>query len=178
MGMEEDVKSKMKSDMSLTERIALYIPMYRGYREKNLRREEDRAVRNELSRALQGTKADLASIQRELTSQPDLMMDVERVRTKVDKYDIDVKKAVNGYSSFHTAVKILEKDLDALVAWDARLIEDIQALRAETSDLLAAVDCGEEAKKGIRGLERTVDDMMEAYLKREAVMKGFEKAGE
>ena len=179
MGMEETVKDKMKSDMSLTERIALYIPLYRGYREKNLRREEDRAVRNELSRALQGTKADLASIQRELVSQPDLMMAVERVRTKVDRYDIDVKKAVNGYSSFHTAVKILEKDLDALVAWDAQLIDDIQELRAETSDLLAAVDYGEEVKKGIRNLERTVDHMMEAYLQREAVMKGFkEETGE
>lgn len=178
MGMEDTVKEKMKSDMSLTERIALYIPLYRGYREKNLRREEDRAVRNELSRALQGTKADLASIQRALVSQPDLMMDVERLRTKVDRYDIDVKKAVNGYSSFHTAVKILEKDLDALVAWDAQLIDDIQALRAETSGLLDAVDGGEEARKGIRSLERTVDDMMEAYLKREAVMKGFKGEGE
>ena len=78
MTLDKEVKDKMKSDLSLTERIALYIPGYRGYREKNLRREQDRAVRAELSRAIQGTKADLATIQRELVSQPKLMLDVER----------------------------------------------------------------------------------------------------
>ena len=173
MTLDQTVKGEMKSEMSLTERIALYIPIYKGYKEKNLRREEDRAVRGELSRALQGTKAELATIQRELVSQPDLMMDVERIRTKVDRYDISVKKAVNGYSSFHTAVKILEDDLDALVRWDAKLIEDIQLLRQGTSDLLDSIDRGMEVKAEIRNLERGVDSMMEDYNQRETIMKGF-----
>ena len=46
MSIDETVRSEMKEKLSLTERVALYIPGYRGYREKNLRREEDRAVRN------------------------------------------------------------------------------------------------------------------------------------
>ncbi|MDY5678327.1 MAG: hypothetical protein SPF21_00005, partial [Candidatus Methanomethylophilaceae archaeon] len=132
MGLNDTVKDKMKGDMSLTERIALYIPGYRGYKEKNLRREQDRAVRNELSRAIQGTKSDLAEIQRELVTKPKLMLDVERIRTKVDRYDIDIKKAVNGYSGFHDATKILEADLDRLVEWDAQLIDDIQLMRRAT----------------------------------------------
>ena len=162
MTLDETVKGEMKSELSLTERIALYIPIYKGYREKNLRREEDRAVRGELSRALQGTKADLATIQRELVSQPELMMDLERIRT-----------AVNGYSGFHTAVKILEDDLDALVKWDAKLIEDIKLLREGASDLLDSVDRGMDVKAEIRNLERGVDSMMEDYNQRETIMKGF-----
>ena len=173
MTLDQTVKSEMKSEMSLTERVAMYIPIYRGYKEKNLRREEDRAVRGELSRALQGTKAELATIQRELVSQPDLMMDLERIRTKVDRYDISVKKAVNGYSGFHTAVKILEDDLDALVQWDAKLIEDIRLLREGTADLLDSIDRGMEVKAEIRNLERGVDSMMEDYNQRETIMKGF-----
>lgn len=174
MALNDTVKDKMKSDMSLTERIALYIPGYRGYREKNLRREQDRAVRNELSRAIQGTKADLATIQRELVSQPNLMLDVERIRTKVDRYDVDVRKAVNGYSAFHNAVKILEDDLDRLVKWDAELIDDIQLMRQATSDLLRSVDDADEVKAEIRNLERGIDGLIEAYLQRESVMRGFE----
>lgn len=174
MALNDTVKDKMKSDMSLTERIALYIPGYRGYREKNLRREQDRAVRNELSRAIQGTKADLATIQRELVSQPNLMLDVERIRTKVDRYDVDVRKAVNGYSAFHDAVKILEDDLDRLVKWDAELIDDIQLMRQATSDLLSSVDDADEVKAEIRNLERGIDGLIEAYLQRESVMRGFE----
>ncbi|MBQ8373044.1 MAG: hypothetical protein IJX35_01865 [Candidatus Methanomethylophilaceae archaeon] len=174
MALNDTVKDKMKSDMSLTERIALYIPGYRGYREKNLRREQDRAVRNELSRAIQGTKADLATIQRDLISQPNLMLDVERIRTKVDRYDVDVRKAVNGYSAFHDAVKILEDDLDRLVKWDAQLVDDIQLMRQATSDLLRSVDDADEVKAEIRNLERGIDGLIEAYLQRESVMRGFE----
>lgn len=179
MSIDETVRSEMKEKLSLTERVALYIPGYRGYREKNLRREEDRAVRNEVAKALQGTKAELGTIQRELASQPVLMMDMERIRTKVDRYDVMVRKAVNGYSAFHAAVKIDESDLDALVKWDAQLIDDIKLLREATSDLLKTVDLGAEAKAEIRNLERGVDGMIEAYNQRESVMKGFaDAAGE
>ena len=178
MTLDETVKGEMKGELSLIERIALYIPGYRGYKERNLRREEDRAVRGELSRAIQGTKQDLATIQRELASQPELMLDLERIRTKVDRYDISIKKAVNGYSGFHDAVKVMEDDLDALVKWDARLIEDIKLLREGTADLLDSVDRGMEVKAEIRNLERGVDSMMEDYNQREAVMKGFANEGE
>ena len=174
MALNDTVKAKMKSDMSLTERIALYIPGYRGYKEKNLRREQDRAVRNELSRAIQGTKADLAEIQRELVTKPKLMLDIERIRTKVDRYDIDVKKAVNGYSAFHDATKILEADLDRLVEWDAQLIDDIQLMRRATADLLESVDNEDDVKAEVRNLERGVDGLIEAYQKRESVMRGFD----
>ena len=102
------------------------------------------------------------------------MMDLERIRTKVDRYDISIKKAVNGYSGFHAAVKILEDDLDALVRWDAKLIDDIKLLREGTADLLDSVDRGMDVKAEIRNLERGVDSMMEDYNQREAVMKGFD----
>ena len=104
------------------------------------------------------------------------MMDMERIRTKVDRYDVKVKKAVNGYSAFHAAVKIDESDLDALVKWDAKLIEDILLLREATSDLLKTVDLGAEAKAEMRNLERGVDSMIEDYDQRETVMKGFADA--
>lgn len=173
MTLDETVKNEMKGELSLTERIALYIPIYRGYRERNLRRDEDRAVRTELSRAIQGTKQDLGTIQRELASQPELMLDLERIRTKVDRYDVSIRKAVNGYSAFHTSVKIMEDDLDALVKWDAKLIDDIKLLREGTADLLDSVDRGMDVKDEIRNLERGVDSMMEDYNERERIMKGF-----
>lgn len=175
MTIDETVKDEMKGDLSLYERVAMYVPLYRGYREKNLRREQDRAVRNLVATSLQGAKADLATIQRELVDQPDLMMDVERIRTKVDRYDIKVRKAVNGYSGFHDAVKILEDDLDALVRWDAQLVDGIQEFRQAASDLLDAADVGAVAKKDVRQIERGIDEMIEAYDKRDAVMKGFDK---
>jgi hypothetical protein len=168
------VTDKMKGDQSLFEKIKLYIPGYKGYKEKNLRRDADRAVRQELSRAIHGTKADLAEIQKGVTNDFDMLMDVERIRTKVDKYDIDVKKAVNGYSAWHDSVKILEADLDRVMEWDAKILEDIQAMREATERLLEMVDDGSITKRDLRKYERCIDDMLEDYNQREAVMKGFE----
>ena len=110
-------------------------------------------------------------------TKPKLMLAVERIRTKVDRYDIDIKKAVNGYSGFHDATKILEADLDRLVEWDAQLIDDIQLMRRATADLLESVDNEDDVKAEIRNLERGVDGLIEAYQKREPVMRGFENKG-
>lgn len=175
MAMDEVVKSEMKGKMSLYERVAMYVPLYRGYREKNLRREQDRAVRNEVARALTGAKTDLASIQRELVDQPDLMLELERIRTKADHFDIKIKKAVNGYSGFHDAIKIDESDLDALASFDAQMMDGIQQFREASSMLLDSADAGTIAKKEIREIERGIDAMIEAYDRRDAVMKGFDK---
>lgn len=175
--LDTTVKSKMKSDMGLFEKIKMYIPGYKGYKEKNLRRDADRAVRQELSRTIQGAKADLAEIQRGLIDDFDLMMDIERIRTKVDKYDIDIKKAVNGYSAFHDSVKILEDDLDRVMSWDAKILDDIQAMREATEKILDMVDDGTLARKDLRKYERCIDDMLEDYNQREAIMKGFQTEG-
>ncbi|MBR4226617.1 MAG: hypothetical protein IKR86_07625 [Candidatus Methanomethylophilaceae archaeon] len=176
--LDNTVKSKMKSDMGLFEKIKMYIPGYKGYKEKNLRRDADRAVRQELSRSIQGSKADLAEVQKAVIDDFDLMMDVERIRTKVDKYDIDIKKAVNGYSAFHDSVKILEADLDRVMAWDAKILDDIQAMREATEKILEMADEGSLARKDLRKYERCIDDMLEDYNQREAIMKGFQSEEE
>ena len=172
--LDSTVKSKMKSDMGLFEKIKMYIPGYKGYKEKNMRRDADRAVREELSRAIQGTKADLAEIQKCVIDDFDMMMDVERIRTKVDKYDIDIKKAVNGYSAFHDSVKILEADLDKVMEWDAKILDDIHAMREATERILDMADEGSLARRDLRKFERCVDDMLEDYNQREAILKGFQ----
>lgn len=176
MSLENQVESQMKKNQSLVERIALYIPIYKGYKEKNLRREEDRAIRTEVSRVLERAKLDLVTIQRAVVNDLDLMRDTERIRSKADRYYIDVKKAVNGYSSFHTAVKIMESELDALISWDARLIDDAVALKTETTELVERIDAGEtDIKVPLRELEKTIDQLISDYNERETVMRGFKE---
>jgi len=176
MPLEATVENQMKKNQSLVERIGRYIPIYRGYKEKNLRRDEDRAVRTEVSRVLERAKLDLATVQRATVNNLDLMRDAERIRSKIDRYYIDVKKAVNGYSAFHTSVKILESELDALISWDAKLIDDAVLLKEETAALVKAIDNKtEDLKSLLRELEITADRLIEDYNGRESVMRGFQE---
>lgn len=174
MTLDETVGNQMKDTRSLIERISMYIPIYRGYKEKNLRRDEDRAIRDEVARSLEGTKADLGTIQREVIGDMDTLRDAERIRAKADRYCISVKKAVGGYSGFHDSVKIMESELDSLIRWDAALIEGTQKLRSESAAIIDMIDSGnKDVKVPLRSLERTIDQMQEAYNERETVMKGF-----
>lgn len=179
MTLEGTIDDKMRNDRTLIERISLYIPVYRGYREKNLRRDEDRAVRTEVARTLEGTKTDLATMQMSTVGNTELMRDAERLRSKTDRYCVSVKKSVGGYSSFHTSVKITESDLDNLVAWDAKLIKDAVALREQAAEMTNSADCGEtDLKASMKELERTVDRLLEDYNGREKVMRGFDEGGD
>ena len=166
----------MKKNQSLVERIGLYIPIYRGYKDKNLRRDEDRAVRTEVARVLERAKLDLVTVQRATVNDLDLMRDTERIRSKADRYYIDVKKAVNGYSAFHSSVKIMESELDMLIEWDANLIEDALTLKNDTAELVKLIDSGEtKLKTPLRDLELTIDKLIEDYNERETVMRGFKE---
>ncbi len=48
MSDNNDVLSKVKGQMNLPERIAAFVPGFRGYKEKEIRRESDRLIRNHL----------------------------------------------------------------------------------------------------------------------------------
>jgi hypothetical protein len=175
MALDTKVGDQMAKNRSLTERIGQYIPIYKGYKQKNLRRDEDRAVRQEVARVLENTKNELSTIQRATLNNLDLSRDAERIRAKADKYYIDVKKAVNGYSAFHDSVKILESELDGLIEWDAKLIDGAVSLKQQAADLVTAADSGEIQKADLRELEKTIDGLIEAYNERETVMRGFKE---
>ena len=166
----------MRRNQSLVERVGLYIPIYRGYKDKNLRRDEDRAVRNEVAKVLERAKLDLATVQRATLNDLDLMRDMERIRSKADRYYIDVKKAVNGYSAFHSSVKILEHELEMLIEWDANLIEDAIFLKNDTARLVKQIESGEtKLRAPLRELEISIDKLIEDYNERETIMRGFKE---
>jgi len=173
--VDDAVRGKISENRTLTQRIALYIPIYRGYKEKNLRREEDKAVRELVATKLEAVKMDLATIQRSTVGNLNAMREVERLRSKVDKYYIDVKKTAAGYSGFGSSVKILEKELDVVIEWDARLMDDAEALKSKTEAIINEIDSRDaNISKLSRDLEVTLDKTMEDFLARDAVLKGFE----
>jgi hypothetical protein len=53
MSENKDVYAQAKSQMRLSERIAAALPGFRGYKEKELRRESDKLIRNNLVLKLQ-----------------------------------------------------------------------------------------------------------------------------
>ena len=176
MSYGDTVMDKGKSDRGLFERAAMYIPGYRGYRDKNIRREVDKEVRREVVRSLTGCKNDLGSIQKNAIGNGDVQnaKECDRVKTKTDTYLKRIESAESGYSGLWEAVKTLESELTAVVEWDAKLLEGSADLRALTQQLLEDTDNGKvDIKADIRKVERLVDELTDGLNERIKVLKGL-----
>lgn len=86
MSEEKDVYAKAKDQMRLSERIAAFIPGFRGYKEKELRRESDKLIRNHLNLKLSAIKTDLRSIFQKLADRRylDVVTDMDRLVAKIN----------------------------------------------------------------------------------------------
>ena len=176
MSYGDTVTDKGISDRGLFERAAMYIPGYRGYRDKNIRREVDKEVRREVVRSLTGCKNDLGSIQKNAIGNGDIQnaKECDRVKTKTDTYLKRIESAESGYSGLWEAIKTLESDLTAVVEWDAKLLEGSADLRALTQQLLEDTDNGKvDIKADIRKVERLVDELTDGLNERIKVLKGL-----
>ena len=124
--MGETPLRKVEEEKRLLERIETFIPGFRGYKQKEVRREADKLVRDKLYRELKQSENRLKDVLRELVDRKltDVLEDVDRLITKFDEVSEEIHHASYGYSGFYDAVKIEEDDLDRMIDFDTKLLEN------------------------------------------------------
>lgn len=131
---EKDYLGKVKGERTLLEKIMSYVPGYRGYKEKELRRESDRLVRMEVVNRLKAAKTNFRrafanpSVVQKLSS--DDAYRFEAFNARIDRVTQRIDRAVAGYAGMFDAVKVKEDKLDAVIRHDLSLIEKAEAVKA------------------------------------------------
>ncbi len=163
MTENKDVYTQAKSQMRLSERIATAIPGFRGYKEKELRRESDRLIRNHLYRKLSNSKNDLKGIFQKLSDRRyfDVLEDMDRLTAKMDGVTEKVNHASYGFSGFYDIVKIKEENLDRMIAFDNQLIDGVNGLAAEIDAFKAQLASGDTSN--LKAKVQAVTDKLEAF---------------
>lgn len=176
MSEKNDVYSDVKDQMRLSERIAAFIPGFRGYKEKELRRESDRLIRNHLYLKLSTAKTDLREISQKLADRRyfDVLPDVDRLLAKMDRVVEKVNHASYGYSGFFDAVKIREENLDRMIDFDNQLLEGINALATEIDAFKAELASGvtTNLKTRVQNVTDKLEGLEGTFDKREEVLLG------
>jgi hypothetical protein len=177
MSFDKTVSDKAKGDASIFQRISMYIPFYRGYRARNVRRDVDREVRLAVSKMIKATKTELENVHREIVETGDMKSarSVERIRNKVDTYNTKVAHAAGGYSGIWATIRKEEQELDAVCAFDASCLESADELRKFAENFRNSIG-NEDIAQTIKDLERKVDALIENYEGRELVLKGLAEA--
>src|SRR5262245_37636029 len=146
------ILDRARAGQNFLEQLANAVPGFKGYREKELRRDADRLQREHLASQLEQCKKMLDQASRDITrSGPlDAMNDVESARKKLDKAVARVRFADRGYAGFFDAIKVDEQMLERVYQFDLGLLADVQAVQG-------AARAGGDAKAAVTGMIGALD---------------------
>ena len=176
MSENKDVYAQAKSQMRLSERIAAALPGFRGYKEKELRRESDKLIRNNLTLKLSKGKDNVRSIAQKIADKRylDVLPDIDRLTAKMDRITEKVNHASYGYSGFYDIVKIKEDNLDKMITFDNQLLDEVNALTASIEELKAQLLSNNfsNLKDKIQAITDKFELLEDTFDKREQVIIG------
>ena len=157
------------------ERILHKIPGFKGYFERELRRDSDRLQREFIVTQLRKVKSGMNKVIQAASRQKDfdLLREYDLFAKALDKTIGAIRYADQGYSGFFDLIKIREAELDKVYELDAR---DRRSRRSpfseEFKDLAAAAPGTLPASNPLRERLEQIDDLFE---QRTALLKGYDK---
>ena len=176
MSENKNVYTQAKSQMRLSERIVAALPGFKGYNEKELRRESDRLIRNHLTSRLSHTKDGTRSIFQKITDRRylDVLSDMDRLTAKIDRVTEKVNHASYGYSGFFDVIKVKEENLDRMITFDNQLVEYVNALTIAVDDFKSQLTAGDysDLKDKIQMVTDKLEALEDVFDKRKEAILG------
>lgn len=169
-----DPIDKAKDLMGPIERTIMGLPGVKGYREKDMRRDADKKVRDTFVHELESRRSRLSNVQQALLSAGGLswMDDVEHVVGRLQLLIDHVRTAAYGYAGFFDLERVKEPELERLIEYDKALFNELPALDAALDGLEKAV----QANDGIQPALQTVSALLAAtndkFTRRTDAMRG------
>ncbi|MCL2134596.1 MAG: hypothetical protein FWH37_03460 [Candidatus Bathyarchaeota archaeon] len=179
MSENKDIYAQTKSQMRLSERVVAALPGFKGYREKEMRRESDKLIRNHLYLKLSNIKDNIRGIFQKITDRRymDVLPDMDRLTAKIDRVTEKINHASYGYSGFFDIIKIKEENLDNMITFDTQIIDYINALTVTVDAFKAQLITNDY--NNLKEKIQTVTDRLEAlevvFDKRNEVMLGVKQ---
>lgn len=162
---------KYEEERGLSEKIASYIPGYRGYKQKEVRREADKLLRSFMVKKLETARSHLKNVQREAAGSDEVRLfnNLNRVSAILDRVINKVEHADYGYSGFFDLIKVREEELDRLMDHDYRLLgmcEEVSNTAEEASNSANAGSL-DMLPSLLKNLESKIIELETAFTSRE-----------
>jgi hypothetical protein len=159
------ILDKARAGHNALERIMNAIPGFKGYRDKELRRDTDRIEREHFASQLEECKKTLNNWAAEASRKGalDAINGIETARKRLEKVVARIRFADRGYAGFFDAVKVDEAALERVYAFDLDLITGVESVReAATGGWDAAAE-----------LTNRIDALDARLAEREALLNGI-----
>lgn len=167
----DPILDKARSAQNLLERLAHKIPGFKGYRERELRRDADKAQREHLASLLEQTKGVLNDASAAATrggGSLDVINDVETARKRLGKVIARVRYADRGYSGFFDTIKVDEALLERVYQFDLGLLAGIEEVQLAAQQASGASD----VPAAVREMIARIDGLDARLSDRETILSG------
>jgi len=169
-----DFFQQVKNQVDPFKKLLSYIPGFNGYIDRQARRDADKLLRETVARRFEEQWSRVSNMQSELVSSgmikyvDDLEKAALQLRTFIDK----ISMAARGYSGLFDAVKINEKELEAIYQFDLAFFQLGDQIKGAVDNLEATL--GDEAAlpASIRNLTSLARLAVETFERRSEVITG------
>jgi len=174
----KDYLGKVRGERSLLEKIMGYIPGYRGYKEKELRRESDRLVRMEVVNRLKTAKTAFRRtfanplLVQKLSGEDTYRFDA--LNSRLDRVTQRIDRAVAGYAGMFDAIKVKEDKLDTVIQHDLSLIEKAESMKADVEKTVSIDPGTDEWRTAMDALISKVEELDRLVDERSTILRGLE----
>ena len=156
-----------RGGQNILERLMNALPGFKGYREKELRRDADRILRDHLAARLDLQKKALNDAAAAATRSGglDAVNDIETARKRLDRVSNRIRYADRGYAPLFAVLKIDDAALARVYAFDVALIEGIDSI---------ARAAGAEGGASVKAMIAEIDALDARLSDRESVLRGIQ----
>ena len=170
----EEFFQKVTSQQDPFKRLGSLIPGFRGYIERQNRREADKLLRDTVARRFDEQWKRASQLQVDMVSQGMIAYvdDMERATLQLRTFIDKISTAPRGYSGLFDAVKINEQELEAIYQYDAAFFDLAEQVGRALDNVEASL--GDEAAlpAAIRNLTSIARMAVETYNRRSEVVIG------
>lgn len=169
-----DFFEKVKSQIDPFKKLVSFIPGFSGYIERQNRRDADKLLRETVARRFEEQWSRASNLQAEMvsnglfTSVDDMEKAALALRTFIDK----ISTAARGYSGLFDAVKINEKELEAIYQFDAAFFDLGDQVKSALDNVEASMGDETALPAAIRNITTLARLAVETFERRSEVVTG------
>ncbi|MCO6451342.1 MAG: hypothetical protein J5I90_11195 [Caldilineales bacterium] len=153
-----DLYDRAAEGMTKVEATISSLPVISEYRSKEMRRDADKRLREQIARYLENSRRKLTGLQRDMVSAgnlrdlPSMERAVGRLQLLIDR----IRTASYGYAPFWDIDEVREPQLDQLLNFDQQLATHVTTIESEVDVLAEAVNAADAFRDELDALMDTL----------------------
>jgi hypothetical protein len=169
--MKDQIYQRVTNSMDIFKKLASKIPGFKGYVDRQNRRDSDKLIRDTLFRRFRELEGRVSDLQVDFINQGEIEQtdDLEKAALRLRTFADKVHTAPRGYAGLFDAIKINEPELAKLYEFDATLLDKADEIGRAIDNIQESVGT-DGLPAAIRNLQTLSKECVKIYERRQEVV--------